>query len=356
MSVTLNDLYSKLWARVGPSVKPYDFYLACNEAIDELNSKNFVTEAEYDLQIENDTGIGDLTDIAVNVLKVKAIRNHLFQRLIRKDTGGEYIANYADHGELVYEHIGNEIRVKLPLSSNVFISDQISFSTDDYLKYEGTTPNFWQQNKLIPGMEFTVSGAGEAANNATWTVSLLASGTISGSHTASDGEWSLEDDTKSWGVDALKGLTITNMATFGTGIIVSNTATKLYAVLNRSYAEGGFWNNGDGYVITEQSGNLLYVVEPDILVDEASGSDITFTLDKYVYKLSGIFSLPKFSTFSPTASLAIEDTYNTAIILKSMLILIARKKIDPALAEMLTNDYNNELAMLMQYQLNRKEG
>jgi len=358
MSVTLNELYSQVWARFGPSVNPYDFYLAVNEAIDELNSKNFMNEAEYDLTIDT-VGVGDLAALSENVIKVKRVRNHLGYGLIRKETGGEYVENYADPGERVYEHIGDEIRVKLPLSNNSFTSDKIQFITDHTVKYTGATDNFWLNNLVVPGMEMTISGSGEAANNATYTVSSIvdedaADSSLRGNHTGSDAAIKLIDSGQAWSVNALVGKTITNLGSFGTGVIVSNDATSIYAVLSVSYFEGGYWNNGDPYQINTALGNVLYVSELTI-VSEAAGADITFAIAEYLYKITGIFSLPKFATFTPTTEIAIEDSYRTAIILKAIIILIGRGKIRPDILEITLADYNQELAALVSYQQNRKE-
>lgn len=351
--VTLNELYVKLWSRVGAIVKPYAFYLAVNEAIEEFNTKNFMNEVEYNLPISS-SGVGDLSDISENVIKVKGLRNHLNQRLLRKDTGGEYIANYADVGERVYEHVGNEIFVKLHPFTSIFTSNNISFTIPDTITYNGTTDDFWESHKLIPGVSFTTSGAANGANNDTFTVSTIGSTYISGSHDAGDGEIELTDSTQSWTPNALIGLTVTNNGTTGTGTIISNTATKIYAVLNVGYYPSGFWNRGDSYTITSASGNVLTITTATI-VTEAVGNTIGFSISEYVYKLLGIFSLPKYSAYDPAGTITVEDVYKTPIILKTMLILIGKGLISAELYEAIKLDYESEMLMLEDYQRNRKE-
>ena len=313
MSYTLKDIYLKLRNDI-PSLAPYDVYEAWNNAIDFLNSKNFMVEAINTLSIST-AGVGDLTSLTNDVKRLIRVMDSDGYSLTSVGNNKEYIDKFAGDNEKVYAQIGNDIYVKplgtteiSDIANQPLITNLIQFIAADYFKYTGDVTDFWEKHFIGIGTTIISTGATDAANNDTWNVADVEDEEYTGTHTGTDGADVLLDGSAAFpAYSDLTGETIYNLTKNISGVIVSNTATTILVEFWEGMDAGASpWDNGDRYQVSVNTGNILEMTE-QTMADEAAGDTITITRSTYVYKVVVYEGLSRVASFTDSVTVTVDE-------------------------------------------------
>lgn len=352
--MTLKQLYARIYQQI-ENVRIEDLFESANRVIDEMNIRGITQEQVLTVNANQD-GIIDLSSLAVvDVLRVKDSFDFALLPKTR-----EYILNYASSGELVYNLTGKKIYVKPRTLDTFTITNLITFSNPDQVTYTGTSQNFWLTHELVPGVDIGISGAANTENNGNATVEALINTVINGSHTG-DTSGFLIDSSASFPTDgSLVGKTIRNLTAGATGTITGNTATDVYAVMTldnaqdlpdtpdepdeREAVSGHPWQKSDSYQIISQRGNVMQIDKTDYLVNEVAASNITFTLQTFVFRVIANMGITKFTAKEASNEITLMTEYETVLYKGTLYYLFKMKRYeDPGRMNIALQEYQNEM-------------
>ena len=360
MSFTLKEIYNAVRTDI-PAIAPYDVYKYWNLACDELSDKNFLQENLNNVAVTSD-GIIDLTTITNGVKQIITVFDPKGYRM--KSVGGnrEYIERISKRGERRYAMIGENIYTKPPYFEtnldNTIVTDLLKFvatvaRAGGQIEYQGDLDSFWEEHGIIKGSTLVITGTD--SNNFTLTVGSIENEVKAGTHTGSEDVKTLEDENATFSLDgSLIGKTIYNYTSRGSGVIISNTATTIYAEMDSDYRDE-WWMNGDRYEVIIREKSVLLNTSEDHIVDEGSGVMTTVTPSSYIYQVLCYEGIPKFTTFSVSSSISLNN-YLLPIVLHYIKFLANKAFGNNDLAKLALEMYMNSLKDVMSLRGMIKEG